>query len=1213
MFSSIASFLPSALKDLHISSQDLPRPTINPEEAATEDEDEKEVTENNKPSEDPNLTDRELPKSRKEREKEKEKEKLANETFIFVRPPPSKTNHPLNLQVQLVPPNAKPPSGVVPRSSSYNNGTPISDGASEFGESETPISAGSMNSMSSQGHGNGTLQRSSSTKSRDRHSTSANNPPEPNARPGGTHSRTNSGGTTHSEGTSNATASTASFASFASASSVNSSSSSGTSSGRRTIIPLYNLQAHNVLTNVIVDAGNDAKIAKFQKRGIEVIDVALMEPVEVWGEKEHGLGGGGGTSSYTIQGNGNGGSGMKEAQRESARLSVDELGAMMGNFSILGAKDASTKEKSGSGLLSARSIGGFFQSGSQQSSSRPPTPSAASSATSLHSTSNSNSNHVPASTAQHRLSNSFTPDSSVFVASPPGSPRQALNHPYRQQESPAPAPPPKRNLFNKLFNKRTSTPPPPPSVILVEPATPTPDPNSTPTPDRIISPGRGVMSQQQSAAAKDKKGNKSRAMPPPLTGLGSLPGQETVTRLANRAGKQLLSPPDSAATTRPGSLSPIAGSEQVTPTATPRLVAPVEEVGLSSTNEEGPTTPTSAVAPSLPEKKGHGRNLSLTAAITSPLKATLNKNKSRISAVVSNVVSGSPNTSAPVVEESSRNGGPHGEVAAKDFAPVPSVEREQQQDSRDNRSPLKKPSMSERMMAQATRDVSPNPSVARSAKSRRSLIGMQNGGESGNGSTPQVQLHPAQQQQQQLLPPSMIQDSSAAALHNARQQQLQLRPPVLGIQPTFVSASSPVSNGAASGSGLLSSAYSSNNATTSSMGLASPLVSARGRGGGTEDPASVLQGQRALMYVWLVRRWLKRRQSIGNGGNSGGSLPADAAGFFSSLSLTKTTSKSKDKGKEREMSASHAGHVHAPTHGIHGASEGTGGPPSLPYGGVEVRFEWKRAKVKDKGKSRKGGRRSRNVTNQRSRGGGSDNEMERSASIRERERLKVGEDIKDAKERIKAEEKKRHRMSTGSISTTTQGSDDADGSGGGGFRLRRKETSTAIEDDDESDPEDSETPWVCTLKVRRSVIQTSATTGVSSITNSMLLPLGAAPPGGSGVNPSVVQLHPQILRVKVGTLSPTPHHPKVVAMLKVPYPLPDIEVERMGVVKRKGFPDTQQDGGEEEGQEPYDGLTLTAEEIKDIVCSTGLWLVVREGFGGVGRVSRKGDGWRIRA
>lgn len=45
----------------------------------------------------------------------------------------------------------------------------------------------------------------------------------------------------------------------------------------------------------------------------------------------------------------------------------------------------------------------------------------------------------------------------------------------------------------------------------------------------------------------------------------------------------------------------------------------------------------------------------------------------------------------------------------------------------------------------------------------------------------------------------------------------------------------------------------------------------------------------------------------------------------------------------------------------------------------------------------------------------------------------------------------------------------------------------------------------------------------------------------------------------------------------------------------------------------WSGTTLTAEEIKDIVCSTGLWLVVREGFGGVGKVNRKGDGWRIRA
>jgi len=89
----------------------------------------------------------------------------------------------------------------------------------------------------------------------------------------------------------------------------------------------------------------------------------------------------------------------------------------------------------------------------------------------------------------------------------------------------------------------------------------------------------------------------------------------------------------------------------------------------------------------------------------------------------------------------------------------------------------------------------------------------------------------------------------------------------------------------------------------------------------------------------------------------------------------------------------------------------------------------------------------------------------------------------------------------------------------------------------------------------------------------------------------------------------------VVAMLKVPFPLPDVQVDRMKVSKRNGMPMNQDPHGSPEPSEaePYHGITLSAEEIKDMVCSTGLWLVVREGFGGVGRVSRKGDGWRIRA
>ncbi|KAJ7203563.1 hypothetical protein GGX14DRAFT_651628 [Mycena pura] len=130
---------------------------------------------------------------------------------------------------------------------------------------------------------------------------------------------------------------------------------------------------------------------------------------------------------------------------------------------------------------------------------------------------------------------------------------------------------------------------------------------------------------------------------------------------------------------------------------------------------------------------------------------------------------------------------------------------------------------------------------------------------------------------------------------------------------------------------------------------------------------------------------------------------------------------------------------------------------------------------------------------------------------------------------------------------------------------------------EESDPEDSETPWTCT--------------------------------DASGKRDK--DKDKEGLRVKVGTLSPTPHHPKVVAMLKVPFPLPDVDVERMVARKRETGPG-QGSLGAKPAHTPSLGLLLTAEEIKDVVCSTGLWLVVREGFGGIGKINRKGDGWRIR-
>ncbi|KAF8270081.1 hypothetical protein EI94DRAFT_1723825 [Lactarius quietus] len=146
---------------------------------------------------------------------------------------------------------------------------------------------------------------------------------------------------------------------------------------------------------------------------------------------------------------------------------------------------------------------------------------------------------------------------------------------------------------------------------------------------------------------------------------------------------------------------------------------------------------------------------------------------------------------------------------------------------------------------------------------------------------------------------------------------------------------------------------------------------------------------------------------------------------------------------------------------------------------------------------------------------------------------------------------------------------------------------------DASDPEDSETPWTCTLVVSRQGSGASA------------LPSSPSSPDGSGGSDEAT------VRVRVATFSPTPHHPKVVALLKVPFPLPDIFVDRMQVCRRAVS--AQGIARPSWNTDSPDGLVLTAEEIKDIVSSTGLWLVVRESIGGVGKVSRKGDGWRIRA
>ncbi|PWN21050.1 hypothetical protein BCV69DRAFT_298841 [Microstroma glucosiphilum] len=103
--------------------------------------------------------------------------------------------------------------------------------------------------------------------------------------------------------------------------------------------------------------------------------------------------------------------------------------------------------------------------------------------------------------------------------------------------------------------------------------------------------------------------------------------------------------------------------------------------------------------------------------------------------------------------------------------------------------------------------------------------------------------------------------------------------------------------------------------------------------------------------------------------------------------------------------------------------------------------------------------------------------------------------------------------------------------------------SSAPDEDDEdfSDPEDSEEPWSCHLVLSGST------------------------------------------RIPIGTLSPAPHHPKIVAQLAVPFPLPDLS--HTGLCA--------------------DGAGLTREEIKDVICVSALHLMMRESFGGLGRVRKR--------
>lgn len=137
------------------------------------------------------------------------------------------------------------------------------------------------------------------------------------------------------------------------------------------------------------------------------------------------------------------------------------------------------------------------------------------------------------------------------------------------------------------------------------------------------------------------------------------------------------------------------------------------------------------------------------------------------------------------------------------------------------------------------------------------------------------------------------------------------------------------------------------------------------------------------------------------------------------------------------------------------------------------------------------------------------------------------------------------RLSTGdALRSTSRPSSFISGAGGHRSPRRSVDTSAAgssaphgDDSGDESDPEDSETPWNCHLVL----------------------------------GPTT--------RIPLGTLSPAPHHPKLVGQLAVPFPLPDLSSTGLGP----------------------DGAGLTREELKDVIIVTCLHLIVRESFGGLAR------------
>ncbi|EAU87827.1 hypothetical protein CC1G_09446 [Coprinopsis cinerea okayama7 len=1242
MFSSFAQYLPSALQNTiaapisnNSGAQELP-PQSNFDPTTDDEGDEEELIrqasreqERRLQNDDEGEEDRRKPKSKKERDGLK----MANETFIFVRPPPSKSNHPLNLQVQLVPPNARAPSGI----------TPVND------EPTTPTSASSVNTVSTEsGRSVTSVARTASTRS-----------------------------TRSNYSTNHSSTSTTSFASdISEVSGTSSATSSSSARSSRRIIPLYNLQAHNVLTNTIVDAGTDAKVAKFQKRGLELIDLAILEPVEVWGVRS------------------------KEAKREGMKITVDEMGAIVHQNHTLH-RGSVTGANRGSGFLQPSGA-------RKETSSRPATPSGSS--VSLA----SNSTHV-----SHALNN----------------PHVMVSPPHERSLAPPASAPPSRDTFplkgpppTNVSDSSVPSQAPTGHARSVPPPIDVPDRQNPPTsPQSHISTDTSFVSttptKKSSGLFGKLKFNTKRnslvtpAVPPATEG-GQLNdfGQFAMAPLG--PGDLNHRAAGNASTARVPA-SPLSGNSQSSNTPTQTPITP------RNAQNEGQISPTPTVHPlkvgddagTVNRGAGHTRNLSLTGAIT--------RSKNRF---MSGIKGHSPSPSPMSEREGGSTVGPHtaGMAAAPSggarslFGKIAAGISGQNNTANGNGVVEGNGLFAPQTMNGSPRVSTENSNPVGGIKSKFERILQHSSSQQfiGNSATPDRKLsveslkpqqplpRPLSQlltqpvippQQPSIPPPAQSQPAQGAAVvPHVTLRQLQLRPPVLGIQPTYVSASQP----------LNAPAYPSQQPSTISLtsttgqpprmdevaarairqvesrstlsGETEESVSEANRKRSGSRPGSARNSlnldrdapsgsgsgpgmtgkEKALMYVWLVRRWLKKR---GVGGPWDQGQPSENRGsLFSQLVGRDKDRGDRDPGKRGSWHAGAGIGLIPSITGLAGShsqqpstSSAYGNSPSgsqvqlqqqsgqqlvlgpVVGGGFEVRFEWKRARAKKE----KRGRKKDKGKNREKKGEVKARDMLREGSVARGEEetprppqtstMEDGRLVEMSPQRMSASERRRiNRTSNASLSSLPPEVRDGSPNRGSPSRRGVNASSTSSkarlalklrgrgeeeEDggdwDDESDAEDSETPWVCTLKIRRVApggVGVSAGDGLGLLSPS---PGGEGTENG-GVSGLPVQEKEQILRLKVGTLSQTPHHPKVVAMLKIPFPLPDVEVERMEIVPRKGF--VPQSPNEGDQKEPYKGLTLTAEEIKDVVCSTGLWVAVREGFGGVGKVNRKGDGWKIR-